>query len=42
MARVVRAGLLQSPLMPWSETIAVMKTMDEIRNQIGLRYSFES
>lgn len=42
MARVVRAGLLQSPLMPWSETIAVMKTMDEIRNQIGLRYSFEN
>ena len=42
MARVVRAGLLQSPLMPWSETIAVMKTMDEIRKQIGLRYSFEN
>ena len=42
MARVVRAGLLQSPLMPWSETIAVMKTMDEIRKQIGLLYSFEN
>jgi len=42
MARVVRAGLLQSPLMPWSETIAVMKSMDEIRKQIGLRYSFEN
>jgi len=42
MARVVRAGLLQSPLMPWSETIAVMKTMDEIRKQIGLQYSFEN
>ena len=42
MARVVRAGLLQSPLMPWSETIAIMKTMDEIRKQIGLRYSFEN
>ena len=42
MARVVRAGLLQSPLMPWSETIAVMKTMDEIRKQIGLQYPFEN
>ena len=42
MARVVRAGDLESPLMPWSETIAVMKTMDAIRNQIGLVYPFES
>lgn len=41
MARVVRAGLLESPLMPWSETVAVMKTMDEIRHQIGLTYPFE-
>ena len=42
MARVVRAGSLESPLMPWSETIAVMKTMDEIRKQIGLTFAFES
>ena len=42
MARVVRAGLLESPLMPWSETIAVMKTMDEIRDQIALVYPFEN
>ncbi|MEY4967547.1 MAG: hypothetical protein RIQ73_246 [Actinomycetota bacterium] len=42
MARVVRAGLLQSPLMPWSETIAVMKTMDEIRKQIGLQYASDN
>ena len=40
MARVVRAGLLESPLMPWKESIAVMKTMDEIRSQIGLVYPF--
>ena len=42
MARVVRAGALESPLMPWSEMIAVMKTMDAIRNQIGLVYPFEN
>ena len=41
MARVVRAGLLESPLMPWSQTIAVMKSMDQIRTQIGLTYPFE-
>lgn len=42
MARVVRAGLLESPSMPWSESISVMKTMDEIRSQIGLVYPFEN
>ena len=41
MARVVREGALESALMPWSQTTAVMKTMDEIRSQIGLRYPFE-
>lgn len=41
MARVVRSGELESPLMPWSETVAVMKTLDEIRRQIGLTYPFE-
>ena len=40
MARVVRAGLLESPLMPWKESVSVMKTMDEIRSQIGLVYPF--
>ncbi len=42
MARVVRDGALESPLMPWSETIAVMKTMDEIRNLVGLVYPNEN
>lgn len=42
MARVVRGGLLESPSMPWSESISVMKTMDEIRSQIGLVYPFEN
>ncbi|CAB4875010.1 MAG: gfo/Idh/MocA family oxidoreductase [Actinobacteria bacterium] len=42
MAQVVRAGLLESPLMPWSETISVMKSIDEIRQQIGLKFPFEN
>lgn len=41
LARIVRAGLLESPLMPWQESIEVMQTMDEIRKQIGLVYPFE-
>ena len=41
MARVVRAGLLESPLLPWSETVSVMKSIDQIRTQIGLKYPFE-
>lgn len=42
MARVVYAGLLESPLMPHSESIEVMKSMDEIRRQIKLTYPFEN
>jgi predicted dehydrogenase len=42
MARVVRAGLLESPLMPHHETISVMNSMDEIRKQIKLSYPFEN
>jgi predicted dehydrogenase len=42
MARVVRAGLLESPLMPHQETISVMNSMDEIRRQIKLTYPFEN
>ena len=41
MARVVNAGLLESPLMSHHETISVMNSMDEIRRQIELTYPFE-
>jgi predicted dehydrogenase len=36
--RCMRAGLVQSPLAPWSETLGVMRTMDEVRAQIGVEY----
>ena len=42
MARVVGAGELESPMMPWSETLSVMQVMDQIRDQIGLVYPFEN
>jgi predicted dehydrogenase len=37
--RCWRAGLLESPGMTLDETLALMGVMDEIRAQIGLRYS---
>jgi predicted dehydrogenase len=37
-ARCIRAGLQESPLMPWSETVQVMELLDEARQQLGLRY----
>ena len=36
--RCLRAGLRESPLAPWSETLAVMRTMDAVRGQIGVSY----
>ena len=38
VVRCLRAGLLESPVMPPDETVAIMRTMDEIRAQIGLHY----
>jgi predicted dehydrogenase len=37
----VRAGLLESPRMPHAESLALLRWMDTIRAQIGLRYPFE-
>ncbi|NUP47875.1 MAG: Gfo/Idh/MocA family oxidoreductase [Catenulispora sp.] len=36
--RCLREGLVQSPLAPWAETLGVMRTMDEVRAQIGVVY----
>ena len=38
VVRCLRAGLVESPVMPRDETVAIMATMDEIRRQIGLTY----
>jgi predicted dehydrogenase len=37
----IRGGRAESEGMPLASTLATMETMDEIRRQIGLRYSFE-
>jgi predicted dehydrogenase len=39
VGRCMRAGLIESPVMPHEETLNIMGTLDAIRNQIGLRYS---
>jgi len=41
-ARIVNAGLTESPLLNLDETLVIMRAMDEIRSQIGLKYPFES
>lgn len=37
-ARCIRAGLQESPLMPWKETVQVMQLLDQARAQLGLHY----
>jgi predicted dehydrogenase len=39
--RCLRAGLLESPLVPLDGTLAVMRTMDAVRDRIGVRYPGE-
>jgi len=39
--RCIRAGLKESPLMNHQNTLHVMRMADEIRSQIGMRYSWE-
>jgi len=40
--RCLNTGLLESPLLPWNESLTTMKIMDEVRSQIGLKYPFEA
>ncbi len=42
VAARVRAGALESPVMPWAETLSIMETMDRIRAQWGLKYPMEA
>lgn len=37
LARCVAQGRRESPLLRWGETHAIMKTMDQVRRQIGVR-----
>jgi predicted dehydrogenase len=35
---LIRAGRIESPVMPWHESLAIMRTMDAVRAQCGVRY----
>jgi len=37
----LRKGELESNVMPLHETLAIMKTLDALRAQWGLKYPFE-
>ena len=36
--RCLRAGLVESPIMPLAESVAILETMDELRRQWGVRF----
>lgn len=38
---LVQSGKLESEILSWQDTIDIMKTMDAVREQIGLKYPFE-
>jgi predicted dehydrogenase len=40
--RCIHAGLIESPHMPHSETLAIISWLDEFRRQLGVRYPFEA
>jgi predicted dehydrogenase len=41
MARLLREGRAESDIMPLEETLAIMRTMDRIRESWGLKYPME-
>ncbi len=41
VARRVAEGATESPVMPWAETLGVMRLMDEVRRQVGVVYPGE-
>lgn len=40
--QLVQTGKVQSEILSWQDTIDIMKTMDAVREQIGLKFPFES
>ena len=39
--RCLREGRVQSPTMPWKESLRILKLMDQLRETWGLKYPFE-
>ena len=39
--QLVKSGQQQSQILNWQDTVDIMKTLDQVRSQIGLKYPFE-
>lgn len=39
--RCLQEGLLESPMMPHDETISIMRQMDGLREEWGLKYPYD-
>jgi predicted dehydrogenase len=39
--QIVQSGAVESKVLTWKDTIDIMKSMDTVRSQIGLKYPFE-
>jgi predicted dehydrogenase len=40
--QLVQSGSLESKVLTWKDTVDIMKSMDTVRSQIGLKYPFEN
>jgi predicted dehydrogenase len=40
--QLVQSGKLESEILTWKDTVDIMKTLDTVREQIGLKYPFEN
>jgi predicted dehydrogenase len=40
--QLVRSGKFESEILTWTDTVDIMKTLDTVREQIGLKYPFEN
>ena len=39
--QIVKSGEVESKILSWKDTVDIMKSMDTVRSQIGLKYPFE-
>jgi len=40
--QIVRSAKLESDILTWADTVDIMKSLDTVREQIGLKYPFEN
>ena len=40
--QLLQSGNLESEILTWKDTVDIMKTLDTVREQIGLKYPFEN